>query len=67
MQEEKLATTLCLHFINPTIIERPKKINDDLYLKCKEAFVNNRGKFEWEEDAILEVLLNNKKQNEQVC
>lgn len=48
------ASTLALSFIN--MIAIPKNIPKDLLEKCVEAFNSNRGKFEWEVQAIQEIL-----------
>jgi hypothetical protein len=51
---EDKANILTLHFIG--FIARPIGIEDKIYEKCLEAFSSNRGQFEWEMEAILEVL-----------
>ena len=48
------ASTLALSFID--MVARPINIPEDLLEKCIEAFNNNRGKFEWEVQAIQEVI-----------
>ena len=50
------ADTLALSFIG--MVARPKNIPRDVLKKCIKAFSNNRGKFEKEIAAILEVLKN---------
>ena len=54
MDKKDQASTLALSFIG--MIARPKNIPADLLEKCVEAFNNNRGKIEWEIQAIQEVL-----------
>ena len=51
---ESQASILTLAFIGFCAI--PKGISKELLEKCCEAFNNNRGKFEWEMEAILKVL-----------
>jgi hypothetical protein len=51
---EEQANTLTLAFIGYLAI--PTGISKELLEKCCEAFNNNRGKFEWEEEAILTIL-----------
>jgi hypothetical protein len=51
---EEQANTLTLAFIG--FIAIPIGISKGLLEKCCEAFNNNRGQFEWEEEAILKVL-----------
>lgn len=48
------ASMLTLHFIG--YIAKPTGITEDVYLKCLDAFNSHRGKFQWEEKAILDVL-----------
>jgi hypothetical protein len=55
---EEQANTLTLAFIG--FIAIPTGISKGLLEKCCEAFNNNRGQFEWEEEAILKVLKENK-------
>ena len=51
---EEQAGILALHFIG--YVARPIGIPEDVYQKCIQAFSSHRGKIEWETDAILEVL-----------
>lgn len=51
---ENQANILTLHFIG--FIPKPIGISNDTYSKCLEAFSNNRGQFEWEMEAVLEIL-----------
>jgi len=55
---EDQANTLTLAFIG--FIAVPTGISKELLEKCCEAFNNNRGQFEWEMDAILKVLKEDK-------
>jgi len=52
------ANILTLHFIG--FIAKPIGISDTIYEKCLESFNDNRGQLEWEMEAILEVLKENK-------
>jgi len=54
MSLEKQAGIITLSFIG--YLARPVGISKELLEKCCEAFNNNRGKVEWEEEAILTVL-----------
>jgi hypothetical protein len=54
---EKQANTLTLAFIG--FIAIPTGISKELLEKCCEAFNNNRGQVEWEEEAVLKVLKEN--------
>lgn len=58
---EKQASILTLAFIGYIAI--PIGISKELLEKCCKAFNNNRGKVEWEEEAILTVLKENKNGN----
>lgn len=51
---EDKAAILTLHFIG--YLAKPIGIDDILYRRCLEAFNNNRGKVEWEEEAVLKIL-----------
>lgn len=55
---EDQANTLTLAFIGYIAI--PIGISKELLEKCCEAFNNNRGKVEWETEAVLKVLEENK-------
>ena len=57
---EDQASILALHFIG--YIAKPTGISDDLYRRCIQAFNDHRGKVEWEIEAILKVLKQEKKQ-----
>jgi len=48
------AEVLTLHFIG--YIDKPTGISDELYQRCSNAFIANRGQFEWEYDAVYGVL-----------
>ena len=54
---EKQAITITLAFIG--FIAIPTGISKELLEKCCEAFNNNRGQVEWEEEAVLKVLKEN--------
>lgn len=54
MSLEEQASIITLSFIG--YLARPVGISKELLEKCCEAFNNNRGKVEWEEEAILKVL-----------
>ena len=58
---EEKAGVLTLHFID--YLAKPKGIDDKLYEKCVRAFNDNRGKIEWEIEAVLKVLDENGKNN----
>jgi len=48
------ADILTLHFIG--YLAKPHGICDEQYKKCLEAFNNNRGKTERENEAVLKIL-----------
>ena len=54
MDNEQRASVLALSFIGYVV--RPKNIPKDILEKCAKAFNDNRGKVEWETEAILKVL-----------
>jgi hypothetical protein len=51
---EKKSTTICLWLIG--YIAKPIGVSDEILEKCCEAFNKNRGKVEYEEEAIFNVL-----------
>ena len=51
---EKKAMVICLWLIG--YLAKPIGISDDILKKCCEAFNNNRGKVEKEEEAIFNIL-----------
>ena len=55
------ASILALHFVG--YIAKPTGIYEELYKKCMEAFNDHGGKMEWEEEAILKVLMGDKNGN----
>lgn len=52
------ANLLALHFIG--YLAKPTGIYEELYKKCAKAFDEHRGKVEWEKEAILKVLTEDK-------
>ena len=57
MSNEDRASNLALSFIG--MVARPKNIPEGILEKCIKAFNDNRGKVEWEIQAILKVLNEN--------
>jgi dihydrodipicolinate synthase/N-acetylneuraminate lyase len=62
MPDDIFATTLTLSFIG--MVARPSNIDTELLQKCCDAFNSNRGKTETEIEAVKEVIIKWRKDNE---
>lgn len=60
---EKKTDILTLHFIGYLV--KPLGIEETLYKECLLAFCDNRGKYEWEAEAIRKVLLEKESKEKQ--